>query len=106
MNRGEIQLCDFGSPVGHEAGFRRPALVVSPGSLNRHGVLVVLPITRTRLGYPTHIELDRALPVVCYVQCELIRSISDARVVRPVGVVDGVDLARVDLVLRRILGLQ
>lgn len=106
MSRGEIRLCDFGTPVGHEAGFRRPALVVSPGSLNRHGVLVVLPITRTRLNYPTHVELDGALPVVSYVQCELIRSISDGRVVRPLGVINEFDLARVDLVLRRILGLR
>lgn len=105
VRRGEIHLCDFGSPLGHEAGYRRPALVISHDQLNRHGVCVVLPVTRTHLGYPTHVELDGVLPVTSYVQCELVRSISDGRVVRRVGALDGVDLARVELVLRRVLHL-
>lgn len=105
VKRGEVLLCDFGSPVGHEAGYRRPAVVVSHSALNRHGILVVLPVTRTARGYPTHVELDGVLPVTSYVQCELVRSISSDRVVRPLGELDAVDLARVDVVLRRLLDL-
>jgi mRNA interferase MazF len=105
VNRGEIYLCDFGAPTGHEPGFRRPAVVVSHDELSRHGVPVVLPVTRTRHGYATHVELDGVLPVVSYVQCELIRAVSTERLIRPVGRLDITDLAKVETVLRRILGL-
>ncbi len=105
VKRGEIFLCDFGSPIGHEPGFRRPAVVVSHDELSRHGVPVVLPVTRTRRGYPTHVELDGVLPVVSYVQCELIRVISVERLIRAVGSVDVVHLARIETILRRILDL-
>lgn len=100
---GEIHLVDFGSPLGHEAGFRRPALVISPEQLNTHGICIVLPITRTRRGYPTHVELDGALPVVSYVQCELIRAISTDRLLRQVGVIDSVDRAKIRVILARLI---
>jgi len=76
VNRGQLYLCDFGTPIGHDPGFRRPAVVVSPSELNRNGIPIVLPVTRTRRGYPTHVELDGVLPVVSYAQCELIRAVS------------------------------
>lgn len=105
MNRGDVLLCDFGSPIGHEPGFRRPAVAISHDELGRHGVPVVLPVTRTRRGYPTHVELDGVLPVVSYVQCELIRAIPAERLIRTVGSVDIVHLARIETILRRILDL-
>ena len=105
VSRGDIYLCDFGTPIGHEPGFRRPAVVVSHNELNRHGVPVVLPVTRTRRGYPTHVQLDGVLPVVSYVQCELIRAVSVDRLIRPVASLDNADLAKIEAVLRRILNL-
>jgi mRNA interferase MazF len=105
VNRGQIYLCDFGTPIGHEPGFRRPAVVVSHDELNRHGVPVVLPVTRTRRGYPTHVELDGVLPVVSYVQCELIRAVSVDRLIRPVASLDNAYLAKIEAILRRILDL-
>lgn len=103
MNRGDIYLCDFGEPLGHEPAFRRPALVVSAAELSRFGLPIVLPITRTQRGYPTHVELEHALPVTSYVQCEQIRAIAAERLVRHVGTVDPVDLIKVESVLRRLI---
>ena len=105
VKRGDVYLCDFGTPMGHEPGFRRPAVVVSHDEMNRHGVPVVLPVTRTRRGYPTHVELDGVLPVVGYVQCELIRAVAAVRLVRHVGAVDVAHLTKIDTILRRILRL-
>lgn len=105
VNRGDIYLCDFGTPIGHEPGFRRPAVVVSRSELSRHGVPIVLPITRTRRGYATHVELDDVLPVVSYAQCELIRAVSVDRLLRPVASLDAAHLALIELILRRILDL-
>ena len=105
MNRGDIYLCEFGDPVGHEPAFRRPAVIISAPELSRFGLPVVLPVTRTRRGYPTHIELDGVLPVTSYVQCEQIRAIPSERLIRPVGALDSVILLKVETILRRILAL-
>lgn len=105
MRRGEVYLCDFGDPIGHEQGFRRPAVIVSATELSRFGVPVVLPVTRTKRGYPSHIELDGVLPVTSYVQCEQIRAVSADRLIRYVASLDSEHLARIDAVLRRLLAL-
>lgn len=105
MRRGDIYLCDFGDPIGHEQGFRRPALIVSHDEMARHGLPVVVPITRTKRGYPTHVELEAELPVTSYVQCEQIRTISNRRLIRPVGTVGSLTMMRIEQILRRILAL-
>jgi mRNA interferase MazF len=105
VNRGDIYFCDFGAPIGHEPGFRRPAVVVSHSELSRHGVPIVVPVTRTRRDYPTHVELSDVLPVVSYVQCELIRAVSADRLIRPVASLDATHLAKIEAILRRILDL-
>lgn len=105
MIRGDVYLCDFGDPIGHEQGFDRPAVLVSPDEMSRHGLPIVLPVTRTKRGYATHIELDGVLPVTSYVQCEQIRAVSNARLIRKVAAVDDTILVRVEQILRRILCL-
>jgi mRNA interferase MazF len=105
VNRGDIYLCDFGAPIGHEPGFRRPAVVVSRRELSRHCVPIVVPVTRTHRGYPTHVELDGVLPVVSYVQCELIRAVSADRLIRPVASLDAAHLVLIEAILRRILDI-
>lgn len=105
MRRGDIYLCDFGDPIGHEQGFQRPALVVSHDEMSRHGLPIVLPVTRTKRGYATHVELEGVLPVTSYVQCEQIRTVSAKRLIRPLAALDSLTLMRVELILRRILVL-
>lgn len=106
MNRGDIYLCDFGDPIGHEQGYQRPALIVSHNEISRFGIPVVLPISKSHRGYPTHVELEGALPVTSYVQCEQIRVVSSERMIRRVGVVDGMAMLKVELILKRLLGLH
>lgn len=105
MKRGAIWLCDFGYLSGHEPGFRRPALLISAEEISRRALPVVLPITRTCRGYATHVELEHALPVTSYVQCELIRAVSADRLLRQVGAVDPVDMLRVAKIFARMLDL-
>jgi mRNA interferase MazF len=57
--RGELWTVDLGWPIGHEHGFQRPALVVSADDWNIHAsVLTVLPLTKTRNGFPTRVEIE------------------------------------------------
>lgn len=110
MIRGEIYLADLGTPVGHEQSFVRPVLVVSarPWLDSNPPVVAVVPLTRTRRAAATHVEVETGesgLRETSYLKCEDVRSVSPQRLSRRFGRVDDAVQARVDLVLRRILGL-
>ncbi len=49
MRRGEVWWVDYGTPVGSEAGYRRPAVIVQADALNKSqlGTVLLVPLTRT-----------------------------------------------------------
>lgn len=110
VQRGDVWLVDFGEPIGHEQGYRRPAVVISEDQLNhsRAGLAVVLPVTTTRRGLPSHIEIepgDSGLSETSYAKAEDIKSVSTQRLVRRLGAVTADRLNRAEHALRLLLGL-
>ena len=106
--RGDVIVVDLGEPIGHEAGLSRPALVVSHDRLAQIGLITVLPVTRTRHGWPSHVEIepaDSGLRETSYVQTEQVRTISTARVTRVVSRLPLAAVTTVDGLLRTNLGL-
>ena len=106
--RGEVWLVDLGEPIGDELGASRPALIVSDDPFNAHGLVVMCPITRTRRGYPTHVEIESGnagLDTTSYVQTEQIRTVSTRRLTRRLGMIDVVALNSVERSLRFLLRL-
>ena len=59
MNFGDVVTVDFGIPVGSEAGFRRPGVVVMADSFLRlrPSTVFVVPLTSTRRAFPSHVEI-------------------------------------------------
>lgn len=106
--RGHIWLVDLGEPIGHEAAFIRPALVVSEDQANRHGLVIACPITSTARGYPSHVEIEpgrSGLDGISYIQAEQVRTISSARLTRRVGAADAAAMAAVERCLQLLLRL-
>lgn len=106
--RGELWLVDLGDPIGHEAASHRPALVVSDDPANRHGLVTLCPITRSKRGYPTRVEIvpgASGLDETSYVQGEQPRTLSTARLVHRLGRADITVLSEVGRVLRLLLRL-
>lgn len=101
-----MYLADLGHPVGHEAGQRRPVLLMSATNFHHYRMSVVLPITRTRRGYPSHVEIDGVLPQTSYVQCEQPRTLSTERLITYLGPIDGVDMLKVEHALKQVLALN
>ncbi len=106
--RGELWLIDLGEPVGHEQGWRRPALVLSSDHWNGHAAtLVVVPLTRTRQELPTRVEIApepaNGLSEESYARVEDLRSIGQERLVRRLGTLDLVALTAIERVVRRFL---
>ena len=110
-SRGELWLIDLGTPLGHEQGFTRPAVVVSHDGLNRSAadLVIVVPVARTRRALPGHVEIEAGhgtgLSDTSYAQAEQVRAVTTNRLVRRLGDVEVVTLAMVEQALRRMLAL-
>lgn len=101
--RGVLVYVDLGEPVDHEAGFERPALVVSHDRLAQSGLVTVLAVTRTRLGWPSHVEIEPAesgLRETSYVQTEQVRTISTGRIVKILRPLSLITLGAIEGLLR------
>jgi mRNA interferase MazF len=106
--RGSIIYVDLGEPVGHEAGYERPALVVSHDRLARTGLITVLAVTRTRLGWPSHVEVEApesGLKETSYIQTEQVRTISTDRIVQVLPTLSFTTIGVIDRLLRTNLDL-
>jgi len=108
--RGEVYYVDLGQPVGHEPAFRRPAVVVSVDIINNGagGLVVVVPITSTRYGLRSHIELEpgsSGLDHTSYARCDQLRVVSVERVSSPLGMVGPDQMRAIDQALRFVLDL-
>jgi mRNA interferase MazF len=109
-HRGEVWLVDFGEPVGREQSGRRPAVVVSADPLNdsRAGVTIVVPLTTTHRGLPSHVEIDKrssGLDELSYAKCEDVKSISEQRLIAQLGAVEEQVMFQIARALRFLLEL-
>lgn len=107
--QGDIWLVDFGTPVGHEQGYRRPAVVVSADQMNtsRAGLVIVVPVTRTRRNLPSHIEIEAegsGLDETSYAKSEDVKSVSHERLVHRIGRVSEPAQNRITAVIRTLIG--
>jgi mRNA interferase MazF len=104
----EIWLIDLGNPVGSEAAFIRPVIVV--GNPRMSGPLaLVCPLTTTPRDYPWRVEIEpdstNGLSATSHAQVEHVRSVSTARAVARLGRIDAVSFERVRAVLRVLFDL-
>ena len=109
-SRGDVWFLDFGDPMGHEQGLRRPALVVSTNDYN-HGpaaLTVVVPLTTRDKGVRWQVRIDppeAGLARSSFIKCDDVRSVSIERFSRYVGQVSRQTLAEVEDRLRILLEL-
>lgn len=108
--RGEIWLIDLGEPIGREQSGRRPVVVVSDDEVNDgpSGLVIVVPVTSTRRGLPSHVELDdpaTGLDQISYAKCEDVKSVSTERLIARLGVAPVPAMFAIERALRFLLGL-
>ena len=103
--RGEVWWIDYGTPIGHEQGGRRPGLVVSADGVAGFDLVITAPITRTDRPYPTRVAID-TLKSSSFVQVEQLRTTSVDRFARPAGHASSPVMDKVDRILRYILELN
>ena len=108
--RGEVWLVGFDPVKGHEQAGARPALVMSVDAFNGSsaGLVTVVPITSKARALRTRIEVtppEGGLATIRYVIGEQTRTISTARLQKPLGMASGATMAKVSDVIRVLLGL-
>lgn len=85
MRFGDVITVDLGSPVGSEAGFVRPAVVVMSDAFLAFGptTVFVVPLSSRRPTFPSHIEIEpdaaNGLARSSTVQVEQLRAVSTGR---------------------------
>ena len=57
--QGDIVALSFDPQSGHEQKGRRPAIIISNKTFNKHlGLAFACPITNTKRDFPFHIEIE------------------------------------------------
>jgi mRNA interferase MazF len=100
-----------GSPVGHEQGFHRPAIVISNDRFNQSWVerVVVVPLTRTKAGAVSHVEVEpglSGLSETSYAKVQDVRSISTDRLIKRYGVISLATLSEISRILTLLFDLH
>ena len=109
LTSGDVVELDLGSPTGHEAGLRHPAVVVTAQRIldAEPSVLQVVPLTTTIRGFQSEIDLEpdgtNGLTDTSAAQCQHIRAISTARVEEVRGNVGSIPIAQIRELLGAIL---
>jgi mRNA interferase MazF len=110
--RGEIWLVDFDPALGAEIRKVRPAVVISMDSIGRLPLRMVVPVTDWKPLYgsfPWFVELpataSNGLAKDSGADCFQTKSVSEARFVRPLGVVAASQLDEIALAIGLCVGV-
>jgi mRNA interferase MazF len=104
---GALLWLDFGPPIGHEQGGRRPALVVTGREYNsQSSLLVVCPITRKQRNWPFEVSLPTGSLISGVILVDQIKVIDPAvRPIRRAGQLPGDILDEVRARLAALFGI-
>lgn len=86
LSSGDVVELDLGIPVGREAGFTHPAVVVTAQRILDSGpaVIQVVPLTTTVRSFRSEVGIDpdrhNALAEPSSAQCQHVRAVSSGRV--------------------------
>ena len=98
---GDIVNLDLGRPEGREAGYLHPAVVVTAQRIldGAPTVIQVVPLTSTLRGFHTEVVIEpdpaNGLEQLSTAQCQHVRAVSPARVVRTIGNVGPLALSQI-----------
>ena len=110
-HRGEIWLVSLGAARKGEPGKNRPAIIVSADDLVagvEDELFVVVPLSSSRASSPLRpgVSPTEGIAEESAAICRGVRSVTRARLLRPIGVATPETLSEVEVALGLILGLH
>lgn len=113
MRRGEIWLVNLDPTIGSEIRKQRPAIIVNRNSVGILPLKIVVPITGWNDKFaeaPWLVPLERNSTIGLVKKSAAdtfqVRSVSDRRLVRPLGALDADSMQRIDAALSLVLDLD
>jgi mRNA interferase MazF len=74
--KGDLVILTFNPQSGHEQKGRRPALVISNHTFNKHtGLAIVCPITNTNRRHPFHVAVPKKSSLTGFIMVEQVKSV-------------------------------
>jgi mRNA interferase MazF len=100
LTSGDVVDLDLGIPTGREAGFPRPAVIVTAQAVLDQAptVVQVVPLTSSLRGLGSEVTLDpgaKGLDRPSAAQCQHVRAVSTGRIATVLGNGGPVDLLRI-----------
>jgi len=111
LTSGDVVDLDLGTPEGHEARFRHPAIVLTAQRIlgAEPAVLQVVPLTSTDRGFATEVEVPadpaNGLDQESFAQCQHVGAVSTGRILETRGNVGPALIARIRETLALILDI-
>jgi len=113
MKQGEIWLIDLDPSRGAEIRKTRPAVIVNDDSLGILPLKVIVPITDWKDRYSMAPWMVNIIPnqrngllKESPADCFQVRSLSEERLVRKLGVIDAAILDNIKIALKKVLSLK
>ncbi len=113
MKQGDVWLICLDPTIGAEIKKTRPAIIVSDDSLGKLPLKIIVPVTDWKEKYsfaPWMIQISpnskNGLIKVSSADCFQIRSVSEARFIKRIGIVDKSILAEIQMGLIKILSIK
>jgi mRNA-degrading endonuclease toxin of MazEF toxin-antitoxin module len=111
VNFGDVVEIDFGTPIGAETGFVRPAIIATGDAFLhfRPNTVFAVPLTSTMRTFPSHVEIEpddtNRLHVTSYALVEQMRAVAAERCTAPTGNVGPTVSRQITDVLGMIIGM-
>jgi mRNA interferase MazF len=112
MNRGEIWLINLDPTIGSEIKKTRPAVIVNVDELGKLPLKVIVPITDWKEHYqiaPWMVRIENSksngLNKLSSADCFQIRSVSEERFIKKIGLLNNKQLKEINIGLARVLNI-
>jgi len=113
MKQGEIWLIDLNPTIGAEIKKSRPAVIVNDNSLGKLPLKIIVPVTEWKNKYKVapwmiKVEPDKknGLNKNSSIDCFQVRSVSQARFIRKLGIVSDSILDEIKIALSKVLSIN
>ncbi len=113
MKQNEIWLINLDPTIGAEIRKTRPAIIISDNTLGKLALKIIVPITDWKDNYliaPWMIQISpsaqNGLTKLSSAGCFQIRSVSEQRFVKKIGIIDNGIHERIKSALSKVLSIQ
>jgi mRNA interferase MazF len=113
MKQNEIWLINLDPTVGAEIKKTRPAVIINDDALGKLPLKIIVPITDWKDHYsiaPWMIKIDpsgqNGLSKTSSIDCFQIRSVSETRFVKKIGIIDEPSIDNIKIALSKVLSID